>query len=228
VVDHESLSAPSAEALLIEAFAPERRHLLDYGCGPGGHRPFIESLGYQWTGVDYLEGAAPAVQPALAQKSEIVFYDGRKLPFASASFDIAYSMLVFQCVQHIDEAYAEIARVLRPGGLVIGQVGSLEAMTDYVAFNHTPFGLKAAARNAGMRLTRLYPKHDVFSFLCRQLYIVLTRDADTPFTPMLDPGGFFFSALEARGRALGLSVRDINLLKLQFSAHMCFVLEKPQ
>jgi SAM-dependent methyltransferase len=39
-----------------------------------------------------------------------------ELPFATASFDTAVACLVFEHIEAIDEAIAEVARVLRPGG----------------------------------------------------------------------------------------------------------------
>jgi len=38
------------------------------------------------------------------------------LPFADASFDVVVACLVFEHVDDLDEAIAEVARVLRPGG----------------------------------------------------------------------------------------------------------------
>jgi SAM-dependent methyltransferase len=38
------------------------------------------------------------------------------LPFPSASFDVAVACLVFEHIREVDEAIAEVARVLRPGG----------------------------------------------------------------------------------------------------------------
>ena len=40
----------------------------------------------------------------------------RRLPFADASFDAVVACLVFEHIRDVDEAIAEVARVLQPGG----------------------------------------------------------------------------------------------------------------
>src|SRR5439155_20076567 len=41
------------------------------------------------------------------------------LPFADASFDAAVACLVFEHIEDVDQAMAEVGRVLRPGGRFI-------------------------------------------------------------------------------------------------------------
>ena len=227
VVDATSLEAKSAERLLVEAYDPSRRDLLDYGCGAAHHRAFIEGAGYRWTGADVLESVSTLVRDKVAARGgEIALYDGSTLPFVDASFDVVYSMLVFQHVRRIDRAFSEVARVLRPGGLVIGQVSAMEQMQDYGTFNFTPFGMKVAAADAGLRLEEVHPKHDVFSFLARRLMITLGAADDNELSVHLDPDGFAHRAMIEAGTRLGRSLRDINLLRLKFSMQYVFKLRK--
>ena len=227
VVDATSFEAKSAEQLLVEAYDPSRRDLLDYGCGAAHHRAFIEGVGYRWTGADVLESVSTLVRDVVAARvGEIALYDGHTLPFDDASFDVVYSMLVFQHVRHIDQAFSEVARVLRPGGIVIGQISAMEQMQDYGTFNFTPFGLKVAAAGAALRLDRIYPKHDVFSFLARRLMITLGAPDDNELSVHLDPDGFAHRAMIEAGTRLDRSHRDINLLRLTFSMQYVFKLRK--
>ncbi len=228
LVDGASLDARSAEELLAAAFRPGAR-LLDFGCGAMHSRPFIESLGYAWQGVDYLDSVSLLVRDHVAQLDDnVAFYDGRTLPFPDASFDVVWAMLVLHHIQHVDTSFAEIARVLRPGGRLIGQVAYLEQMQDFGTFNYTPYGFKVASATAGLRMTKVYPKHDAFAFLLRRLIITLTADDDTPLNPMLGPGGFFHRAIAETGERLGLDRRTINLLRLLFGTHFVFEVEKPE
>ncbi len=48
----------------------------------------------------------------------VVDADAVDLPFAAASFDLVLSSSVYQWVDHLDQAFAELQRVLRPGGRV--------------------------------------------------------------------------------------------------------------
>jgi SAM-dependent methyltransferase len=227
LVPQDELTAKSAEQLVAEAFRAEANRLLDFGCGAGAQRPFLESLGYRWCGVDYLAGVAPGVRDQVAGAGEVVFYDGRMLPFTDEAFDVVYAMLSLMHVQHIDQSFGEIGRVLAPGGKLIGQVSSLEQMQDYGTFNYTPYGLKVAAQSHGLRLTQVYPKHDVFSFLLRRLMITFGASDDTELNGMFNPDGFFHRAVAECGTRLKLSPRDINLVRLMFSTHFVFQADKP-
>lgn len=227
LVDQDGLEAPSAEELLANAFAPDRRHLLDFGCGAMDHRAFTESLGYHWRGVEYLDAVSPTVVSQIASHaSEIALYDGRNLPFGSGEFDVVYAMLVLHHVQYIDVTFGEISRVLKPGGLVIGQVSGLEQMQDYSTFGFTPYGLKIVAERNGLRLSRIYPKHDAFSFLSRRLLITLGSSDATPFDEMLNPEGYFHRTMIETGERLGWDAAEINLVRLLFCTHFVFELAK--
>ena len=48
----------------------------------------------------------------------VVDADAADLPFAAASFDLVLSSSVYQWVDHLAQAFAELERVLRPGGRV--------------------------------------------------------------------------------------------------------------
>ncbi|ACL62863.1 Methyltransferase type 11 (plasmid) [Methylobacterium nodulans ORS 2060] len=226
VVDGDSLEARSAEDLLAAAYRPGSR-LLDFGCGAMHGRSFIESLGYTWQGVDYLDGVSPLVRDEVARLGEAVqLYDGRVLPFADGEFDVVWAMVSLHHVQHIDISFKEISRVLRPGGKLIGQVAYLEQMQDFGTFNFTPYGLKVAAQNAGLRLARIDPKHDAFVFLLRRLIVTLTASDETPLNRMMGPEGFVHRTLIEAGRRLGLDIRTTNLLRLLFCTHFVFEIEK--
>jgi SAM-dependent methyltransferase len=104
-----------------------RRHLgdprdvkaLDVGCGPGEMDAWLEpSLG-ELEGVDVSEGV---IEAARIRNPEVVYstYDGERLPFEAGSFDLVFAVCV---LHHVDPArwqpfLQEMARVVRPGGLV--------------------------------------------------------------------------------------------------------------
>lgn len=228
LVNQSGLEVELAEQLLADAFAPDRCMLLDFGCGPMHHRSFIENLGYQWRGVDYLDAVPPTVKEQVASlNSEISFYNGRDLPFSSGEFDVVYAMLVLMHVQHINITFGEICRVLKQGGRLIGQISYLEQMQHYHTFNFTPYGLKVASERNGLQLTKIYPKHDVFSFLSRRLLITLGSSDDTPFNGMMGPDGYFHQKMIETGIRMGLSSAEINLLRLMFCTHYVFEVVKP-
>jgi SAM-dependent methyltransferase len=58
----------------------------------------------------------PGVRPGTAIGPQATCQDLERLTFADASFDLLVTEDVLEHVRHPDAAYAEIARVLRPGG----------------------------------------------------------------------------------------------------------------
>ncbi len=93
-------------------FAPEWR-ILDYGCGDGINTRLLAGLGCRRVvSMDYSLRLLRAGRPPRA-----VAADGLRMPFADDAFD---AVLVDGVLHHLDAeaALAEIARVLRPGGVL--------------------------------------------------------------------------------------------------------------
>ena len=89
--------------------------VLDMGCGDGHISRLLAKNGARVIGIDptwnqIVVANQRAGGPAYARATA----DG--LPFADASFDAVLACLVFEHIDAVDEAVAEIARVVRPGG----------------------------------------------------------------------------------------------------------------
>ncbi len=89
--------------------------VLDMGCGDGQISRLLAANGARVVGIDPTwnqivvaerRGGGPAYARATANG----------LPFADASFDAVLACLVFEHIDAVDEAIAEIARVVKPGG----------------------------------------------------------------------------------------------------------------
>jgi ubiquinone biosynthesis O-methyltransferase len=102
-------------------------HVLDVGCGDGHLALALARAGAQVSGVDpdprmlrlarcRFEEAGVTVNLAEAQ--------AQALPFEDARFDVVVAVTVLCFVGRPEQAVAEMARVLRPGGrLMIGELG---------------------------------------------------------------------------------------------------------
>ena len=104
------------------------KRVLDYCCGNGMYSLVVARNGGTAVGIDIspvsIENARRSAEEAgLAERAEFEVMDAEAMTFPDASFDYA---CVAGVLHHLDlpKAYAELARVLRPGGAVV----SLEAL----------------------------------------------------------------------------------------------------
>jgi len=112
--------------------------VLDVGCGDGAYSIHAAQLGATVTGLDI----SPAMLAAARRRADatgvsVEWREGRAeaLPFPAASYDVVMAVTVLCFVPDAAAAIREMARVLRPGGvIVIGELGrySLWAFTRRV------------------------------------------------------------------------------------------------
>jgi arsenite methyltransferase len=102
--------------------APGER-VLDLGCGAGTDSLVAAQMvgsGGRVTGIDMTEAmlvkARSAATTMGANKVEFVEAEAERLPFSDASFDVVISNGVIDLVPDKDAVFAELYRVLAPGG----------------------------------------------------------------------------------------------------------------
>jgi SAM-dependent methyltransferase len=93
------------------------RRVLDIGCGEGQ----VTRLAARLDGVETAVGVDPTWNQLLVAAARDVAHGfaragAERLPFAAGAFDGAVACLVFEHIDAVDEAIAEVARVLAPGG----------------------------------------------------------------------------------------------------------------
>jgi SAM-dependent methyltransferase len=112
---------------LVEARAAAVRLLgggpgrcLDLGCGTGRAIPLLASSGWTVTGVDVSrDQLAVAERHAGAVAEQLLCADAHRLPFDSATFDAVLSVLTHTDFDQAHLVFAEVRRVLRPGGTFV-------------------------------------------------------------------------------------------------------------
>ena len=100
---------------LIVGELAEARRVLDVGTGEGQVARALADVGVDVVGVDPF----PAQVRVADQRGGGPRYglaEAAALPFADDSFDAAVACLVFEHIDDVDEAIAEVSRVLEPGG----------------------------------------------------------------------------------------------------------------
>ena len=132
--------------------------VLEVGPGPGRTTEVLQSMTRRMTAAEIDVELAHALSARLRNGNvRVVNADGTALPFASDRFTAALS---FTMLHHVpspakqDQLLAEVARVLRPGGVLTG-VDSLdtppwrEMHIDDICVPVDPAGLPNRLRNAG-------------------------------------------------------------------------------
>jgi SAM-dependent methyltransferase len=112
-VDLTAVELECLERLLGEG--PGR--CLDLGCGTGMELPTLDRLRWSIVGVDVSRDQLAVAQERADQiGAALLEADAGRLPFADASFDAVASILTHTDFEDAAAAFAEAARVLRPGG----------------------------------------------------------------------------------------------------------------
>lgn len=93
---------------------------LELGCGAGTYVRHLAGLGHRAIGLDY---SVPSLGRALAadpgRKGAYAAGEADGLPFRDGSFDFVMCVGVLQALSEPERALDEIARVLRPSGVVL-------------------------------------------------------------------------------------------------------------
>jgi SAM-dependent methyltransferase len=121
----------------LERYLPaagEERRALDVGCGTGHHLLDLVGRGFDVAGID---GSAEMLAEArrVIPSAELREADVAALPFVDRSFDLALCIEVLRYLADPQPCIAEIARVLRPGGVCLATAAPLFSANGYPIVN---------------------------------------------------------------------------------------------
>jgi 2-polyprenyl-6-hydroxyphenyl methylase / 3-demethylubiquinone-9 3-methyltransferase len=100
---------------------PRGRQALDVGCGGGLVCEDIARLGFEVTGVDPSDSSLATARDHARSQRLVIRYDranGESLPYPERSFDVVFCFDVLEHVRDLPQVVREIARVLKPGGVL--------------------------------------------------------------------------------------------------------------
>jgi SAM-dependent methyltransferase len=110
----------------------------------GSYKPFFDQPGWHYTGVDLAAG--PNV--------DVVLSSPYKLPLASHSADVIVSGQAFEHIEYFWLTWLEMARVLKPGGMIflLAPSRGYEHRHPQDCWRFYPDSYLALANYAGMKL----------------------------------------------------------------------------
>ena len=104
---------------LFSSLEGSRGWLLEVGCGIGVDSIQLARCGFDVTAVDLTENAIRVARQLAQQRGVTVDFrlgNAERLDFPDESFDAVYSFGVLHHTPDIEQAVAEVRRILRPGG----------------------------------------------------------------------------------------------------------------
>ena len=155
-----SPGGPAEVDRVLEHVSVSGKDMLDVGCGSGGitlniARRFSprEITGFDVEKPVIREAIRRAEQAGLSDRVHFVQAPPGRLPFEDGSFDVVFSKDAMVHIPDKDAIFAEIFRVLRPGGVLaasdwlVGHDGELSAdMKDYIEAEGLSFGMASPKR----------------------------------------------------------------------------------
>lgn len=151
-------------------FAGIRGEVLDVGCGEMPFRGLLPA-GVGYTAVD----VPRADEFGMRRHSEIVKFDGVRLPFADESFDHVLCIEVLEHAEDPSALVAEMHRVLRPGGTLLGTV-PFSARVHHAPYDFhrfTRFGL--AKLFADFEVVEISERGNDLAVIANKLTVVCVR-----------------------------------------------------
>jgi malonyl-CoA O-methyltransferase len=139
--------------------------ILDAGCGTG-HGSFGLQKRFRNAQVYSLDIALGMLQKTRMQrpflqkilnKQHLLCADIENLPIANASMGLVWSNLALQWCNHLDDAFAEVTRVLQPNGLFMFSTFGPDTLKE----------LRAASNNGHTHVSRFIDMHDIGDALTR-------------------------------------------------------------
>jgi ubiquinone/menaquinone biosynthesis C-methylase UbiE len=106
---------------VLQRFCPGRRGL-DVGCGQGAYVARMRDLGFEVAGIDASAGQVALASRNVGAPGIITTGSVLRIPAVDRAYDFVYVINVLHHLASLEEqrrAMAELARVLRPGGLLL-------------------------------------------------------------------------------------------------------------
>lgn len=120
---------------LVEQYSQHGK-ILDLCCGTGQHLIHLAKNIQEGKGLDFSSAFITQANQykTMANVDNLEFFEGnaRKMPFDDNYFDMVYSFSSLYTIPKVEEVICEIARVLKPGGRTLLDLGNLNSLNALV------------------------------------------------------------------------------------------------
>lgn len=147
------------------------REVLEVGCGTGLILARLAEVASRAVGVDLSPGM---LAHARARGLDVTEADATALPFPDASFDAAVSFKVLAHIPDIGRALSEMARVVRPGGIVAAEFYNRHSLRYLVKRLKDPSPIGGGVHDTDV-FTRYDSLADIRSYLPSDCDVVRVR-----------------------------------------------------
>ncbi len=172
--DYDRAFAPFEKRFLAKwrqetlSFLPENSNILEIGAGTGANFKFYPICGHAVASEISLKMLEFARRKTDSIK--LVQADAETLPFAESSFDAAFATLVFCSIPKPENAFAELRRIVKPGGRIVllehvrppGLLGRafdlLNVLTRALIDDNFNRQTATLAENSGLQVLQVKPK----------------------------------------------------------------------
>src|ERR1700723_988419 len=148
-----------AELGCVRRHFPCSARVLEIGGGSGFQASLLAESGCDVTSIDVAKRPDPRPQRYAGQYSPVMTYDGSKLPFEDASFDVVFSSHALYHAHPLEAMLAEIWRVLRPEGMVVLVLPS-SSWRVYTTLAHYPDLVRKVVARLGKQKARVQVETD--------------------------------------------------------------------
>jgi SAM-dependent methyltransferase len=130
--------------------------VIETGCGGGQMRALMHGMGHRYLGTDV---SAERVHDWLREHGGAdIMCDAHALPLRDGVADAVYAAAVWEHLAFPPLAAQEAARVLKPGGVMMGSASFLEPWHDESYCHMTPNGIYSTLVSAGLTPEHIWPE----------------------------------------------------------------------
>jgi ubiquinone/menaquinone biosynthesis C-methylase UbiE len=170
-----TLRASVLEHAVTSRVSPNAR-VLDVGCGTGDNLRIFADRGLELHGIEYASVSAAHAVRLLGPRADVRTGSATTLPYPNAHFDAVICIEVLEHVQDDVAAMQEIARVLKPSGVLVFTVPYRRYFDHYLkTMGHFRHYTRASAvevlKKAGLEPTEYLPNYPRWSRFANYAYV---------------------------------------------------------